>query len=119
MAIDVQAGTPTDLAREPAAAPRRPRLHRRLLALRRETRALAVGDYAPVDAEPPVFAFRRSHERDAWITALNFGGAPAEVRLPGGRRGRIALSTHLDREGERIEGTLALRADEGVLVKMR
>jgi alpha-glucosidase len=94
-------------------------LHRRLLALRRSARALAVGDYAPVDAEPPVFAFRRSHERDAWITALNFGSAPATLELPGGRRGRIALSTHLDREGERVDDTLALRADEGVLVKMR
>ncbi len=93
-------------------------LHRRLLALRRKTRALSVGDYAPLDAEPPVFAFRRSHGRDAWVTALNFGGAPAELRLPGTQRGRIALSTHLDREGERVEGTLELRADEGVLMKM-
>ena len=30
----------------------------------------------------------------------------------------IALSTHLDRAGERVSGDLALRGDEGVIVAL-
>ena len=32
-------------------------------------------------------------------------------------RGRLALSTHLDRDGERVDGGIRLRADEGVIVE--
>ena len=33
-------------------------------------------------------------------------------------RGRIALSTHMDRRGERVGREVALRADEGVVIKL-
>jgi len=39
-------------------------------------------------------------------------------RPPGAAPGRIALSTHLDREGEEVSDTLALRPDEGVIVRL-
>jgi hypothetical protein len=33
-------------------------------------------------------------------------------------RGRIVVSTHLDREGELMEGELNLRANEGVIISL-
>jgi alpha-glucosidase len=60
----------------------------------------------------------RDHEGPRFLAALNFGHKKQSVRLEDGLRGRIALSTHLDREGEKVAGTLALRADEGVLVRL-
>jgi hypothetical protein len=47
---------------------------------------------------------------------LNLGHDPATFKdqeIPG----RLALSTHLDRDGERVEGGIGLRADEGVIAE--
>ena len=35
-----------------------------------------------------------------------------------GAPGRIALTTHLDREGEETTGALELRGDEGVILEL-
>lgn len=32
--------------------------------------------------------------------------------------GKVLVSTHLDREGERVDGTLELRGDEGVVAEL-
>ena len=34
------------------------------------------------------------------------------------RPGQILLSTHLDREAEPVESTVAIRRDEGVIIKL-
>jgi alpha-glucosidase len=94
-------------------------LHRRLVALRRAEPALAVGSYAPVRAEGDLLAYVREHAGRRFLVALNLGGAPAALDLAGaGLRGRVALSTALDRDGEELRGALRLRGDEGVVAAL-
>jgi alpha-glucosidase len=88
-------------------------LHRALIALRRGESALEVGSFAPLEAPPGVLAYLRG---DAFLVALNLTGTPQRLPLP--RPGTVALSTRLDREGEPARGTLALRPDEGVIVRL-
>ena len=85
-------------------------LHRRLIALRRSRDDLSAGAYETLLAGPGVLAYRRG---DATVIALNLGDEPASAALSG----EILLSTGLDREGERVEGALALRAGEGVILQ--
>lgn len=93
-------------------------LYRRLLALRRAEPALAVGPFTSVTATDAVFAYARmAPERGGrrFLVALNFTPTPQTLRHAA-LRGTIALSTHLDRDGEPVERTLALRADEGAVI---
>jgi alpha-glucosidase len=91
-------------------------LHRRLLALRRSEPALALGSYEPVEATGDILAYVREIDGRRLLIVLNLGHDPATFK---GQeiRGRLALSTHLDRDGERVEGGIGLRADEGVIVE--
>jgi alpha-glucosidase len=94
-------------------------LYHRLIALRRGEPALEVGRFEPFEAEGDVLAYARGGREGegAFLVALNLGPQPQSLRLDG-KSGRIALSTHLDRAGERADKTLELRADEGVLVRL-
>lgn len=95
-------------------------LYRRLIALRRAEPALAVGAWAPVEAEGDVLAYLREAEGTRFLVALNLGGEAAELRLPReAAAGTVALGTHGAREGEAVEGTVRLGADEGLLVRLR
>jgi alpha-glucosidase len=96
-------------------------LYRRLIALRRSEPALETGSFEPVGAPSEILAYiRRSREgKSAFFIALNFGTSPRVVPLPDrNANGVVALSTHLERADERIEGTLGLRPDEGVIVRL-
>jgi alpha-glucosidase len=96
-------------------------LYRRLIALRRSEAALETGSFALVGAPTEVLAYVRgsTNPGSAFFIALNFGTQPRRVPLPDGEGNRVvALSTHLDRNGERIEGMLELRGDEGVIVRL-
>jgi alpha-glucosidase len=88
-------------------------LYRRLLALRRAEPALSVGEWAPIAATGDLLAYERRTAGRRLAIALNFGRRDQLATLPAGR---IALSTHLDREGERVTGPLRLRPNEGVIV---
>jgi alpha-glucosidase len=66
--------------------------YRRLIALRRATPALTVGDYAPVETgAPDVYAYRRRAGTQSVFVALNFSPRPA--RLVGVPDGRLLLSS--------------------------
>jgi alpha-glucosidase len=92
-------------------------LCRRLMALRRETPALSVGTYEPVLASGDVLAYVRAHAGQRLLVVLNLGSQPQQLDLsPAQLQGCIALSTHLDRAGERVGGAISLRADEGAIV---
>jgi alpha-glucosidase len=92
-------------------------LYRRLLALRRERPALAVGAYAPVEADGDVLAYTRGDGPGRCLIALNLGGSPAALAVPAGfREGRVLLSTRLDEDGRRAGDRLELRGDEGVVI---
>ena len=75
-------------------------LHRRLLALRRAETALFLGSYEPVEAEGDLLAYVREKDGRRFLIALNLGPEPAAFETGGWMTGgKIALSTHLDREG--------------------
>jgi alpha-glucosidase len=94
-------------------------LTRALLRLRREQPALAAGGYRTLAVEGNVLVYAREHEGSRWVMALNLESLPKAVVFGGSAvRGRIALSTHLDRAGEPVGGEVALRADEGVVVEV-
>jgi alpha-glucosidase len=95
-------------------------LYHRLIGLRRANPALAYGDYEPVAMMGDLLAYIRELDSQRFLMALNLGSDPHAVSFASGiiRRGRIALSTHLDREGEVVDGDLNLRANEAVVVAL-
>jgi alpha-glucosidase len=94
-------------------------LHRRLLALRRQHAALAVGSYEPVDAAGNVLAYVRDSTAGGCLVALNLGASAQSLTVPAAfRGGRILISTYLDHEQTRAGTDLALRGNEGVVVSL-
>jgi alpha-glucosidase len=93
-------------------------LHRRLIALRRAEPALAVGAWAPMRATGGVLAYERSMPGRRLVIVLELVGQATDVALDHAGRGRIMLSTGLDREGEGVRGTVGLRPDEGVVLEV-
>jgi alpha-glucosidase len=96
-------------------------LYTRLIGLRRGEPALEVGRFEAVKAEGDVLAYiRRGRAGESgFLIALNLGSTAHVLRLPPqAQEGTIALSTLSDRAGERIAGDLALRPDEGVIVRL-
>jgi alpha-glucosidase len=84
-------------------------LHRRLIRLRRQRKALSAGVYTPIAATGDMLMFAR---------ALNLGGEPASVSLRSGElTGRILLSSLGDRDGESVCGNIDLRPNEGVVIE--
>jgi alpha-glucosidase len=92
-------------------------LYKALIALRTKLPHLRSGDYVPVAAQGDLLLYRRQREGQAVVIALNLGDQPVSIALDAaGLNGDILLSTFLDREGEKVEGTLDLRGNEGVIV---
>lgn len=94
-------------------------LYRRLISLRRNEPALAVGSYAPVVTPGDLLAYVREKDGRKFLIVLNLGHEP-QIFDPDGQtfRGRITLGTHLDRDGEALAGALSLRGDEGLVVEL-
>jgi alpha-glucosidase len=91
-------------------------LHRALLALRRREPALSAGGWAPVDADGDVLAYLRTHGDARFLIALNLGAAPASLSFDGS--GHVVLTTLPGAEGAHVGGTIDLRGDEGVIVRL-
>lgn len=93
-------------------------LHRRLLALRRASPALTRGSYRPVAASGDLLLYVRQYAQQRVLVALNLSGEPAVVSAQSERwRGKLVLSTLLDRQ-EMVDGEVALRGNEGVVVEL-
>jgi alpha-glucosidase len=91
-------------------------LYRRLIALRRHE-AFRSGHYVPDAITSDGLAFRRESEERRFLVALNY--ADHEIRLSSSVAvGRIELSTALDRDNERVERQIALRANEGLVIQL-
>jgi alpha-glucosidase len=88
-----------------------------LLALRRREPALVVGGYKTLAVEGDVLVYARQDRSARFVVALNLEPLPKVIVFSEGAvRGRIVLSTHLDRREEPVGAELALRADEGVII---
>jgi alpha-glucosidase len=92
-------------------------LYKALIALRKRLPPLALGDYVQIAAQGDLLLYRRQSEGNAVVIALNLGAEPVSIASDAiGLDGKILLSTLLDRQGEKIHGTLDLRGNEGVIV---
>ncbi len=88
-------------------------LYRRLFALRGSRHALITGSKRLLEAPDNVIAYERAEEGERLLVALNLGHEAREIKLAAGT---LLLSTHLDREGERLASRVTLRGDEGIIV---
>ena len=92
-------------------------LYRRLIALRRSSPILTAGAYRPLAAQGDLLLYRREHPDGRVTVALNLGGEPLSLQLqhvvPAER---VLLSSHADRDGERITHQLDLRGNEGLII---
>ena len=94
-------------------------LYRRLIALRRSRKALALGAYRPILASGDLLLFVREFQDERILAALNLGHEPTQVTLPSGAlKGQLLASSLADRDGEAVNGSIDLRADEGVLIEL-
>jgi alpha-glucosidase len=95
-------------------------LYKALIALRKKLPQLVSGGYVPVAAQGDLLLYRRQGNGKAITIALNLGAEPVSLAsdvLDGG--GEILLSSQLDRHGEKVEGSLDLRGNEGVIIGIR
>ena len=94
-------------------------LYTRLIKLRQSEPALMVGSYEAVTADAGVLAYVRAHEGKRFLVVLNLGADPATVAMPDrAHSGRIVICTAVEREGEEVAGTLEVRGNEGMVVKV-
>jgi len=102
---------------------RDPRSHlaltRALLALRRATPALHAGSHESIPGVPDdCFVYLRMSHGVRYLVALNFGPREHVLALAGMGSGRLALSTHLDREGPADLKSFRLRSHEGCVIQL-
>jgi alpha-glucosidase len=92
-------------------------LYRRLIAARRGHRALLIGSYRPVVASGELLLFVRSSGRERILVTLNLGTEATTVGFPhGGFSGIVLVSSFGDRDGEKIDGSIDLRPNEGFAI---
>ena len=93
--------------------------YRHLHSLRRNSPALLGGSYRALDVEGEIYAYVRETDGERKLVVLNFAPQPARVSLPGFASGKVALCTHMDRNGETVDlGKLDLRAHEGLVLEL-
>ena len=97
--------------------------YRRLLATRKATPALLWGDYLSHDlnsteAQQTCFVYERRTEDQRVLVALNFSGQDQTISLPASGKGRIVLSTNLDRDEDVDLAGFTLRPNEGCILAL-
>jgi alpha-glucosidase len=95
-------------------------LIRRLLELRRNTPALHAGTYQSVQVEDSdCYVYVRACDGRRFAVALNFSAQPKTLNVPGGERGTVRVSTHMDGESQVDLRSLTLRPNEGCVVDLQ
>lgn len=92
-------------------------LYRALIKLRQRTPELVLGAYTQIGVTSDLLAYTRTHQDECVMVVLNFGRTLASfdaTRWPG----QVLLSTLMDRRGEMVTGALAVRALEGLVVRL-
>jgi alpha-glucosidase len=94
-------------------------LYRRLSALRRKQRSLALGAYRPLVASGDLLLYVREVADERLLIALNFGGEPIAASFAAGHlAGRLLLSSRGDRDDEPVTGSVDLREHEGIVIEL-
>jgi alpha-glucosidase len=94
-------------------------LYKRLIELRQSEPALMVGSYLAVPADGNLLGYVREHDGRQFLVVLNLGAEAEEFRMPEGiNGGRIVICTAIEREGEEVEGTLEVRGNEGMVLRL-
>ncbi len=94
-------------------------LVRTLLDVQRSHSALSLGSYQSVDQENATcFVYLRQSSNQRYLIALNFSDQEQTVKLPEMGKGRIVLSTYLDREELIDLALLRLRRNEGNVIEL-
>jgi alpha-glucosidase len=90
-------------------------LYRKLIRLRRSNEALVSGRLKGVVANGNILRYERSDDGQHFAILLNLGHEEEEINL---ERGRIVVSTYLDREDVLFERNVSLRSSEGLIVNL-
>jgi len=96
---------------------------RKLLAYRKSTPALLWGGYRSLNPESAevqknCFVFERNASGKRVVVALNFSSNEQNLKLPELGRGKIVISTNLDRDDEVNLAEFNLRANEGCIIEL-
>ena len=96
---------------------------RKLLAYRKSTPALLWGGYRSLNPESAevqknCFVFERNVGGKRVVVALNFSSNEQNLKLPELGRGKIVISTNLDRDDEVNLAEFNLRANEGCIIEL-
>lgn len=93
-------------------------LTRRLLRLRREEPALAIGDYQGLPCDDQCLAYQRSYEGRRLLVMMNFSEGPRRLPLPPAMgRARLLLSSDPHRSPEPFDAVIELQGAEGVVLE--
>jgi alpha-glucosidase len=91
-------------------------LHCDLIALRRATPALAIGDWHPILSDEAIIAYERREGDARVLVALNLTAEPARLPLPDWARGLTPRLSTLGGLPGFEHGALVLMGDEGVIL---
>jgi alpha-glucosidase len=92
-------------------------LYRRLLAYRKATPALQWGNYQAVDGMPDdCYVYLRQAGDQRILAALNFSDRDQRIVVAGHGKGKVVISTLMDRTGTIHLTDFILRGDEGIVV---
>ncbi len=92
-------------------------LTRSLLSLRNSVPALQRGTYQSID-HTYCFVYLRQYAEQRYLVALNCTADAHVLKLPQFGAARVAISTHLDREGPVDLAELHLRGNEGCVIEL-
>ncbi len=92
-------------------------LYHRLIELRRREAALTIGEYVPLQAPAEVLAYIRRHGQRRYLVVLNLGHR-SHLFVAAEAVGKVAIATDRAREGERIDGRVALVGDDGLVLSL-
>ena len=94
-------------------------LYRRLLALRRDSPALSIGDFVLLNVDDAILVYARRHGAERLIVALNFGEQHHRLELPDWARGSRVLLSSAEDAATVEAGVLLLRSNEAVVLEAR
>jgi alpha-glucosidase len=94
---------------------------RTLIAMRQTTAVLNAGQYRSHDAPDGLFVFERylPDERDRYLVLLNFTGEAKTWSPPTSETLTLVLSTQMDKPDAWAHGRVALRPNEGLLMRVK